>query len=443
MEAQMTDQVARRQDPRRNVVEWLKSGYIEAELKRALPDHIPLDWFLRCAQTALLNNPNLASANKESLLRELVAVAQLGLVTDPQLGEAWLIIDRHGQVQRRVGYQGLRKLALNSGLIQSLNAQAVFRKDSCSIALGDSPHVKHEVDTEIDDRGDVRGYYAVARVAGVSEPVVEWMSKKQVDEHRDRYSDAYRHPDPKKRGPWADPLGEVEMGRKTVFRRLAKWLPKSPILADALAHEDRQDMRDVTPGTGMLPAPDEPDDPMDRVVAEARGKGDASSAAVDGPTAPSAAEPPKRRPGRPKAQATIAREIIAEIEATEPEYLDDYLAQRRRDIDALDTGFQYDVHAAAGDKRRALPEDDAHQELEIEPASDPLDVEGKPLIGEMPSDADDFEAWRSDMSAVMAAERPEFLRAKRNQFLAEAQELWGSDGVIAVEDAYAARGGKP
>jgi hypothetical protein len=30
----------------------------------------------------------------------------------PQLGEARLIIDRHKTVQRRVGYQGLRKLSL-------------------------------------------------------------------------------------------------------------------------------------------------------------------------------------------------------------------------------------------------------------------------------------------------------------------------------------------
>ena len=188
----MNEQTPTRSDPRRDVVAWLQSGHIEAEMKRALPDHLPVDWFLRCAQTALLNNPNLASADKASLLRELVSVAQLGLVLDPQLGEAWLIIDRHGKVQRRVGYQGLRKLVLQSGQVTGLNAQAVYRADTCEITLGDSPSVQHKVNLDVGDRGEIIGYYAVGKVVGTTEPVVEWMSRRQIEDHRDRYSDAYK-----------------------------------------------------------------------------------------------------------------------------------------------------------------------------------------------------------------------------------------------------------
>ena len=246
--SQAVDQPSGDRDPRRQVVAWLNSDNIKEQVERALPAHVPFTWFLRVAQTAILNNPDLAKSDKASLLRELVAVAQLGLVLDPQLGEAWLIVDRNGKVQRRVGYQGLRKLALQSNQVTALNAQAVYENDHCEISLGDAPSVKHSLDIRARDRGPVIGCYAVGKVQGTEEPVVEWMSWAQIEEHRDRYSDAGRG---KKSGPWADPLGEIEMGRKTVFRRLCKWLPKSPLLMDALADEDRaeQAMRDVTPGS--------------------------------------------------------------------------------------------------------------------------------------------------------------------------------------------------
>jgi recombination protein RecT len=255
-----------RGDPRRQAVAWLNSENIKEQVERALPNHVPFDWFLRIAQTAILNNPGLAAADKASLLRELVAVAQLGLVLDPQLGEAWLIVDNKGKVQRRIGYQGLRKLALQSGKVTALNAQAVYENDRCEISLGDAPSVKHSIDIKAADRGRVIGCYAVGKVEGTNEPVVEWMSWKQIEDHRDRYSDAGRN---KKSGPWADALGEIEMGRKTAFRRLCKWLPKSPLLLEALTNEDRLDaMRDVTPRANVpaaLPAPEDVDDGADDV----------------------------------------------------------------------------------------------------------------------------------------------------------------------------------
>jgi recombination protein RecT len=295
-----TNEVAERTDdrgdPRRQAVAWLNSENIKEQVERALPNHVPFDWFLRIAQTAILNNPGLAAADKASLLRELVAVAQLGLVLDPQLGEAWLIVDNKGKVQRRIGYQGLRKLALQSGKVTALNAQAVYENDRCEISLGDAPSVKHSIDIKAADRGKVIGCYAVGKVEGTNEPVVEWMSWKQIEEHRDRYSDAGRN---KKSGPWADALGEIEMGRKTAFRRLCKWLPKSPLLLEALTNEDRLDaMRDVTPSqranvaTAALPAPDDVDAGSDYVEpqpapaqpakSEPAGEGDKPSWTIDG-----------------------------------------------------------------------------------------------------------------------------------------------------------------
>jgi phage RecT family recombinase len=439
----MTDQAPARSDPRRSVVEWLNSGHIQAEIKRALPDHVPVDWFMRLAQTALLNNPNLASADKASLLRELVAVAQLGLVLDPQLGEAWLIIDRHGKVQRRVGYQGLRRLAMQSGDVTSLNAQAVYKNDRCSVTLGDSPSVKHEIDIQRGDRGPIIGYYAVARVRGIDEAVVEWMSEAQVAAHRDRYSDAYRHPDPSKRGPWGDPLAAVEMGRKTAFRRLAKWLPKSPLLAEALSDEDRADMRDVTPesGAAMLPAPD---DPMDQVVATAapRSRREPAGAAVAEPALAPSSEPAaatKRKPGRPskaeveaKRQQVLAQDIIDEINAADPEEVDGVLQTREEDIASLPDELRTKVVTAKSDRMAGADDSEPWDE----PEPDPLDAEGKPPIGETSgSDDDGFEEWRASMEELVG-NIPRDLKASRKKHWLKDAEGWGDRGIEAVEAAF-------
>jgi recombination protein RecT len=480
--SEVTDQVARRQDPRRDVVSWLKSPFIETEIKRALPDHIPIDWFMRCAQTALLNNTRLAEANKESLLRELVAVAQLGLVTDPQLGEAWLIIDRKGMVQRRVGYQGLRKLALQSGLINSLNAQAVYRNDRCAIALGDSPHVNHEIDIRNGDRGEIIGYYAVARIKDTSEPSVEWMSQKQVEAHRDRYSDAYGHPDPSKRGPWADPLAAVEMGRKTVFRRLAKWLPKSPVLADVLAHEDRQDMRDVTPGPGMLPAPEESADEMDRVVAMSRQTEDAPQSAqeprqqartqpaapVAGEASSAASEARSASKGRPGGNPPIVdwrgksyqrlgmarRAALGEVEdcKTLGDLLDlkepvDGFCRALRSVGGADVADE--IEAAFRAKRSSFappaptPDPTRHDpetgEVEPEPGDGNEDDESDFADDGEASEEDEFVAWCEEMREDMRRRPIEALVAGKNAWIARGRQAFGERAELAVEEAYQAR----
>lgn len=447
-------------DSRRQAVAWLNDERIGAEIRRALPRHVDLDYFLRVAQTSILNNPAIANANKESLLRELVAVAQLGLVTDPQLGEAWLIVDGKGNVQRRVGYQGLRKLALQSGEVTAINAQVVYANDQCEIELGDRPSVKHRVGVQMGDRGKAIGCYAIARIKGTEEPSVEWMSWSEIERHRDRYSDAYK----RKSGPWTDELAQHEMARKTVFRRLAKWMPKSPVLAEALADEDRADMRDVTPDQRALPAPD---DPMDRIVAEQRGNGTAKAsppepaAEAPAPTEPptraetsspageptARQEPARRSPGRPKKPETVAREeaqlarqIIAEIGSTDPEYVSDYLAERSAEIAGLSAPWQGEVQAAA--RKR----EDAASELEpYNPETGEVEThssaggsqDDNPDDSDRDEQDDGYERWLQDMSAAMAGERREFLVGRKNQFLQS--QPYGERGAAAVQAAYEAR----
>ena len=55
---------------------------MEADLKKMLPPSIPSDKFVRTVQTAITLNPDLAEADKNSVLTSCMKAAADGLVLD-------------------------------------------------------------------------------------------------------------------------------------------------------------------------------------------------------------------------------------------------------------------------------------------------------------------------------------------------------------------------
>src|SRR4051812_6061674 len=72
------------------------------QLQMALPAGVSLDKFLRVAITALQQNPELLSMDRNSLFASIVTAAQLGLMPDAQLGEAYFVPFK-GKVQLIAG----------------------------------------------------------------------------------------------------------------------------------------------------------------------------------------------------------------------------------------------------------------------------------------------------------------------------------------------------
>lgn len=227
--------------------------------------------------------------------------------------------------------------------------------------------------------------------------------------------------------------------------------------------EEPNEPRDVTPSRASIAY----DDPMDRVVAEARGNGGEPQAAAsttspiseltkDWPseklaavelrkaelreempkqTPSESAEPPKRR-GRPTKAETVARQIISEIEATEPEYVDEYVVQRKAEIDALP-----DEHRAAIETARshrlldAIDEDGQYYDRQPEP------VPHDPETGEIEPEPDPYHEWLTNMRSTVLGERPEFLAGVVKRYQGQAISDWG-DHPSAIEEvgkAIAAR----
>jgi len=208
------------------------------EFAKALPGHITADKFVRTAQTAIALTRNIGRVkDPQSLLAACTKAASDGLILDGR--EAALVVDYQGDVQYRPMMRGLLKLAYNSGQLKSLVVELVRENDYFDYEPTNAEKpITHKIDLR-QPRGDAYAVYAIATLAdgGVLHEV---MSAEDVNKIRNR-SDAWKAFVAKKikSTPWHTDWSE--MARKTVFRRLSKYLPSSAErdrLADAAERVD-------------------------------------------------------------------------------------------------------------------------------------------------------------------------------------------------------------
>lgn len=210
--AKKENSVATAKKPR-TVVDLVQS--MQKQFEIALPKHINSERFVRIAITSIRQNPKLAKCSQESLLGALMTSAQLGL--EPGiLGQAYLIPYKDN-VQFQIGYKGMIELLRRSGQLSDIYACEIHKNDDFQITLGLHRDIKHNINFN-EDRGEVVGYYAVAVLKDGANSF-EFMTKKQVEEHRDKFSKTANT------GPWKTDFDE--MAKKTVIKKLLKYLPVS------------------------------------------------------------------------------------------------------------------------------------------------------------------------------------------------------------------------
>ena len=200
----------------------------KAALMQALPKHLSIDRLIRIACSAASRDSKLLKCTTSSLLKSIMQSCQLGLDPGGALGGAYLI--PYGtECTLIIGYRGLIDLARRSGHITSLEAHVIYKKDEFDIAFGLEPVLKHRPTWE-SDPGEVVGAYAIARFKSGDGLQYEFMSRAQIDaiKKRSRASSS---------GPWVTDYDE--MARKTVVKRLCKYLPLSVELADSIDEDNR------------------------------------------------------------------------------------------------------------------------------------------------------------------------------------------------------------
>lgn len=230
------------QAPKQDLAHLLTSPGTLAQIKAALPRHMTADRMARVALTEMRKTPKLGKCDPRTFIGAVIQLSQLGLEPGGALGHAYLIPfenKREGtvDVQIIIGYRGMIDLARRSGQIASLQAVVARENDEFSVSLGLNPTLHHV--PSFDSDRPMQYVYAVA-VFKDGARQFEVMSRAEVEKVRDGsqgYKRALQYD--KKDNPWITHFDE--MAKKTVIRRLFKYLPVSIEMQRAVGLDERGD----------------------------------------------------------------------------------------------------------------------------------------------------------------------------------------------------------
>ena len=201
-----------------------------------LPKHLNADRLLKIALVAVSKNELLMKCSQTSILQSVMTAAQLGLDCGGALGSAYLVpfFDNKKsayECQLVIGYRGLIDLARRSGQIVSIEARIVYEGDTFDLDYSiEGAKLTHKPCLD-GDPGPMRLVYGVACLKDGGHQF-ELMTKAQIEKIK-----AISQTGKKNFGPWRDHYDE--MARKTVVKRLAKYLPISVELTDAIDNDNK------------------------------------------------------------------------------------------------------------------------------------------------------------------------------------------------------------
>lgn len=208
----------------------------EAQLAAALPKHIPASYMIRVVLTAVQRTPDLLKCEPITLLGAVFQAAQLALVPDGVLGQAYLVPFNNRKKNRKEvqfipGYRGLITLVRRSGELSTIDAEVVREKDIFEYVRGTNPTIKH-VPSEEANPGKIVKVYAVARLKDGGFQI-KVMNRREVEAIKARSAAV-------KSGhssPWD--TDEEWMFKKTCLKQLTKLLPASIESQRAINLDDR------------------------------------------------------------------------------------------------------------------------------------------------------------------------------------------------------------
>ena len=142
MASEQTTALAIREKQYKNLYNILTGDGMKKQIAAALPKNITPERLTRVVLSAVQRTPKLLECEPKSFLSCVMACAALGLEPDGLLGQAYLI--PFGSTCTLVpGYQGLMRLARQSGEIASIDAHPVRHGDDFSYRYGaDHPGLK-------------------------------------------------------------------------------------------------------------------------------------------------------------------------------------------------------------------------------------------------------------------------------------------------------------
>lgn len=192
----------------------------KSQIALALPKHITADRMVRLAMTAFSQNATLQKCDMHSIFASVIVAAQLGL--EIGVGGQGYLVPYKGKATFVPGWQGLVDLVSRAGRA-TVWTGAVYRGDEFDWALGDRPFVKHRPAGDGDSWKDITHVYAVGRVNGSEQAVIEVWTMDRIVRHLNKFNKVGgMHYALKDNGQ------NMEMyARKVALLQVLKYMPKS------------------------------------------------------------------------------------------------------------------------------------------------------------------------------------------------------------------------
>jgi recombination protein RecT len=197
------------------------------EIEAALPKHVTPERMMRIALTEARKTPKLLECDQASFLGAVIQASQLGLEPGGSLGHCYLI--PYGrEVNFQVGYRGMIELAMRAEKVSHISARAVHEGDLFEWEYGLNEGLTHKPGNK---PGILTHVYCVVHLKNGCK-MFDVMNMEEVETIR-KSSKAGNN------GPWKTHF--EEMAKKSVIRRLFKYMPVSVELSTAVTLDELAD----------------------------------------------------------------------------------------------------------------------------------------------------------------------------------------------------------
>lgn len=228
---------------------------ISSIIQDVLPGRGSVKAFIGRAFIYAQHNPNILQCTEKSLMNALLCCAQTGLSLDPRGNMAHIIPyyskKENGKVANLiVGYQGYIDLMYRCANVVDVNPQIVYQGDEFDYDLGTNANIKHRPHW-LDQRNDGKG--APIEVADAAYCILTFKNGMKKFEVMHKYDieairNTVKYYDPNDASHMWNKHWR-SMWKKTVIRRMVKYVPHTPEMAFSLDMDRRA-------GEGLEQKPD-------------------------------------------------------------------------------------------------------------------------------------------------------------------------------------------
>jgi recombination protein RecT len=223
MSNQIGNAIEKRDQGPAAVVEQYRS-----DLELVMPSHLQqrVGAWIRNTQGLLRRDPKLMEAAQNDVGQFIAVLMDAGRLGLEPGTEQYYLVPRWNKKKRATevtgvrGYQGEIELMYRAGAVSSVIVEVVYSKDQFQFRPGRDERPVHDIDWDLEDRGELRLAYAYAVMKDGATSKVVVLNKGHIAKAMAKSDSADQS--------WSPWKTDTEaMWLKTAAHRLAKWVPTS------------------------------------------------------------------------------------------------------------------------------------------------------------------------------------------------------------------------